>query len=157
MNKTKSAEAIGLRLVDDHVNRVQNYMVAVLANLAQRTANHDRSKFTEKEIALVLGKADLDKHEYMSDEERAALDNIKTAVQHHYAKNSHHPEHYHDGIDGMSLLDILEMACDWKAASESSKNGSYLNSIKQNTARFGLSIQMQYILMNTGRELGWID
>ena len=42
----------------------------------------------------------------------------KDGIEHHYAVNSHHPEHYEAGIAGMSLFDLIEMLVDWKAASE---------------------------------------
>jgi hypothetical protein len=57
----------------------------------------------------------------------------------------------------MSLLDLLEMACDWKAASEMSPNGSFAGSIEYSRERFNLSDEMVRILENTGRELGWME
>ncbi|MCP4934852.1 MAG: hypothetical protein GY927_11770 [bacterium] len=150
-------ESKGLRLVIHHINLVQNHMSNVVSRLIDRLANHDMSKYSQEEIGLVLGKPAFDKLEYMSDEERAALASVKDSVQHHYKRNQHHPEHYADGINGMSLLDLMEMACDWKAASEMSENGSYLNSIMHNTERFDMSLELRHILMNTGRQMGWIE
>jgi hypothetical protein len=43
---------------------------------------------------------------------------MKPAIQHHYKANSHHPEFYDNGVEGMSLFDVLEMLLDWKAATE---------------------------------------
>ena len=60
------------------------------------------------------------------------------------------------GIRGMTLLDLIEMACDWQAASIE-HNSTFLTSINRNVERFGLSIEVQEILMNTGREMGWIE
>lgn len=76
-------------------------------------------------------------------------------MQHHYTHNSHHPEHFANGVSGMSLLDVMEMFCDWKAASEQHKNGSIERSIHINRERFGFSEQLASILENTWRELGW--
>ena len=59
------------------------------------------------------------------------------------------------GIRGMSLLDLLEMACDWQAAAV--EHGSdFMTSIERNIERFNLSPEMQDILKSTGREMGWI-
>ncbi len=150
-------ESKGLRLVIKHINSVQNHMTSAISILLERLSDHDQSKYDDDELGLVLGKPSLDKYQYMSVEERAALAAVKGAVARHYAKNSHHPEHYENGINGMSLLDLIEMACDWKAASESSSNGSFENSIRFGEERFGMSPQLVDIFMNTGRELGWID
>jgi len=55
----------------------------------------------------------------------------------------------------MSLLDVIEMLCDWKAASERTKQGSIAQSLAHNKERFGISDQLFSILTNTVRELGW--
>jgi len=152
---SKSLEAKGLRLVVAHINSVQQHMVNVITQLLTRMANHDQTKYLPDELDLVLGKPYLDTLEYNSDEYRDGLARVQHAIDVHYSSNSHHPEHFAEGIQDMSLLSLLEMACDWKAAADA-HNSTYLESINRNVGRFGLSIEMQYILQNTGRELGWI-
>jgi hypothetical protein len=132
-------------------------MSQVIANLALRSAVHDQSKYSHKEIGLVLGKPSFDKFAYMSPEERAALAAVEDSLVHHYAVNDHHPEHYENGVNDMGLLALIEMACDHKAAGEMSKDGSYEKSVEYNTERFGYSPQLVAILLNTGREMGWIE
>lgn len=149
-------EAKGLRLVIEHINKVQKHMGYAITLLLIRVASHDQSKYSQEELGLVLGKPTFDKYEYMSPEERAALEAVKDSLVHHYANNSHHPEHYENGIQGMTLLDLLEMACDWKAAGEMSPNGSFQNSIDFNKKRFNMSPQLVEIFENTGREMGWL-
>ena len=78
------------------------------------------------------------------------------ALKHHYAANSHHPEHYENGIDGMTLIDVLEMLCDWKAATERHADGDIMRSLEVNRERFGISDQLANILANTVREWGWL-
>ncbi len=153
----KDLESLGLRLVATHILKVQSHMTTVLNKLNIRSIRHDQSKYHEKEIGLVLGKPKFDKYEYMSKEERQALNDVKESIVHHYAINPHHPEHYKNGINGMSLLDLIEMACDWKAAGEMSLNGSFQNSIEFNTERFNMSPQLVNIFVNTGKEMGWIE
>lgn len=58
-------------------------------------------------------------------------------------------------MNAMSLLDIQEMLCDWKAAGERYKDGSIAQSLAHNRGRFGISDQLASILENTVRELGW--
>ena len=148
-------ESTGLRLIAAHNNNVQNHLADAISNIAKRMANHDQSKYSESEFDLVKGKPYLQTLEYNTPEYKAGLASVKTAVESHYKANSHHPEHYSDGIKGMTLLDLIEMACDWQAASLE-HNSTFTASIHRNVERFGLSIEIQEILMNTGREMGWI-
>jgi hypothetical protein len=90
------------------------------------------------------------------DEYKSYLTGMGEALKHHYAHNSHHPEHYEDGIAGMSLLDLVEMLCDWKAATERHADGDLRRSIEQNQERFGYSDELRSILENTARELGLV-
>lgn len=73
---------------------------------------------------------------------KAALAEGKPTIAHHYAANDHHPEHWPNGVNDMSLLSILEMLCDWKAASERTKQGSIQQSLPINKERFGISDQL---------------
>jgi hypothetical protein len=58
-------------------------------------------------------------------------------------------------VDGMSLLDLVEMFCDWKAATERHADGSIEKSIQINKKRFELSDQLVSILEATRKEMGW--
>lgn len=60
------------------------------------------------------------------------------------------------GPEAMSLFDILEMLLDWKAATERMKDGGdIVKSLELNRERFNLSPQLERILENTIREMGW--
>lgn len=139
-----------------HIGKVRARMEAVVSALRYRAIHHDDSKLQEPEKSgYDKLTADLKDIVYGSDEYRAALAEAKPVIDHHYAHNSHHPEHYENGIAGMSLLDIVEMLCDWKAASERTKQGSIAASLVHNKQRFGIDDQLAAILENTVRELGW--
>lgn len=59
-------------------------------------------------------------------------------------------------VNGMSLFDVLEMLLDWKAATERMKEGGDIRaSLAINRDRFKLSPQLEAILANTIREMGW--
>lgn len=92
---------------------------------------------------------------YGSNEYKETLREFKPAIEHHQKNNRHHPEFYEDGICGMSLVDIVEMLCDWKAASQRHDDGDILKSIAINADRFGMDGQIVSILQNTVEELGW--
>lgn len=118
--------------------------------------NHDDSKLEEPE------KSFFDKYtpmlaslDYGSDEYNQALHELRPALRHHYANNSHHPEHYADGIEAMNLLDIVEMLADWKAATLRHETGDILKSLEINAKRFGINNQLAGILLNTIEEMGW--
>jgi len=72
-----------------------------------------------------------------------------SAVKHHQENNSHHQEAHEEGIDGMNLIDIVEMLCDWKAATLRTKNGDIQKSLEIQKERFGISDQLYNILKNT--------
>lgn len=87
--------------------------------------------------------------------ERAYKD-LKPAIDHHMANNDHHSEfHGEDGINGMNLISLIEMLCDWKAAIERGKNGDILKSLNINAERKGISKQLKRILLNTIQYLNW--
>lgn len=140
----------------EHISKVHERIREIRMHLFDRAEAHDRSKLIEPEKSgfdmLTPKLAEL---VYGSDEYRAALAEAKHVIDHHYAHNSHHPQHYENGIAGMSLLDVVEMLCDWKAASERTKQGSIAASLVENKRRFGIDDQLYSILENTVRELGW--
>lgn len=141
----------------DHIRTVRRYLKLAIDNLDRRAVNHDASKLAapEKE-AFDVATPKLAGLTYGSDEYKAALRELGPALEHHYAHNSHHPEHYGGkGIAGMSLFDLVEMLMDWKAASERHNDGDIRTSIEHNVGRFLIEPQLAEILRNTAREMGW--
>jgi hypothetical protein len=95
---------------------------------------------------------------YGSDEYKKFLKEMKVALDHHYKENRHHPEHFQEEADAtfraspincMNLMDIVEMLCDWKAATMRHANGDIYKSLEINKERFGISDQLLYIMKNT--------
>jgi hypothetical protein len=76
-----------------------------------------------------------------------------SALKNHYEKNSHHPEHFENGIAGMTIMDILEMWADWKSASERHQDGNFERSIQINAKRFNMDPQLVSIFENTRKAL----
>jgi hypothetical protein len=139
-----------------HIERVQSLLFQMIGNLHTRRREHDMSKFMspEKEV-FDRETPNLKSLEYGSDEYKQALGRMKVALDHHYANNSHHPEHYENGMAGMSLLDLMEMLADWKAATERHETGDITKSIDLNAERFGYDEMMRSIFHNTISEMGW--
>lgn len=146
-----------IRSTAAHIRRVGELVADATANLTKRAVVHDASKWSEEEWpAFEEATPKLADLVYGSDEYRASLAAIKPAIKHHQGSNSHHPEFYDNGIDGMSLLDLMEMLCDWKAAGERHTTGNIVASLEHNRERFAISDQLYSILMNTAKEMGWI-
>jgi len=143
----------------DHIGRVGYYLGDVANELTQRADVHDMSKLQEPERSAFdrLGMLRLSDMKYGSEEYRAALRSEKPFIHHHYEHNSHHPEFYENGIQGMNLLDVIEMLIDWKAASERMEGGGDIaSSIEHNQERFGYSDDLKTIFHNTAKHLGWV-
>lgn len=140
----------------EHISKVQTAMVQMLDNLYARATVHDASKLKEPELSGYAElQARLSEVRYGTPEYAAALEACKEPIAAHYAANSHHPQHYENGIAGMSLLDILEMFCDWYAAGQRTKGGSLKQSLEVNRTRFGADPTLAQIFENTRVEMGW--
>lgn len=170
----------------EHILRVRELISVMRNKLEARGVAHDRSKLGPNEKPILdRVTPKLKGLTYGSDEYKASLAEMGPALAHHYAHNSHHPEHYQKqvciicfseypndykkrckecgngqmtnepNISGMSLLDVLEMLCDWKAATERHADGNIDRSLKVNRERFNISAQLHAILENTVLEMGW--
>ena len=140
----------------DHIRKVQENLRTTIINLNQRAAHHDQSKLEPPEKPIFDEMTPrLRASTYGSDEYKAMLAEMQVALEHHYAHNSHHPEHYPEGVSGMSLLDVIEMLADWRAATERHADGDIRESIRINAERFKLEPQLVAILENTVKELRW--
>jgi hypothetical protein len=142
-----------------HSLRVADLMVGMLQEGMRRAVQHDLSKTEPPEVelfdrmiprlsALALG----------SPEYAAALAELKPALHHHYRKNRHHPEFGDGTVNWMTLVDLMEMIADWKAATErEGGTGDLRRSVTLNMQRFGIGEQLAGILLNTAEHFGWIE
>lgn len=141
-----------------HSQRVGELLADAIEDLLHRSTCHDRSKTEEPELAIFNEYTPkLKEVTYGSEEYKGYLKAMGTALEHHYAHNRHHPEYQVDGINGMSLVDLIEMLADWKAAGERHSDGSLARSLVIQQERFGIGDQLMGILRNTADDLGWSD
>lgn len=156
-HRDNEARASALATTKKHVSRVRELLDMAAGVLSVRGASHDMSKFDEIEMGpLVQMQKVVDREGHVpfgSAEYKRRTALLKPMLDHHYANNSHHPEHYPDGVDGMDLFDVVEMFFDWKAASERGEEPAM--SIKTACERFRVSGQLQRILENTADRLGY--
>jgi len=133
-----------------HIAEVKGRLENFAIELRDRGATHDKSKLESPEKPVfdeVTPK--LKDLEYGTDEYKDALRELGPALERHYKENSHHPEHYENGISGMDLLDLVEMYCDWAAATLRTRNGDMGKSIETNIERFGIDGPLADVLRNT--------
>lgn len=140
----------------DHIHQVREFMMAMVMDLTHRAWVHDQSKLEEPELSIFTEYTPkLKGSTYGSPEYAGFLKGMGEALKHHYKNNSHHPEHHVYGVRSMTLMDVVEMLCDWKAASMRHADGDIYKSIAHNQARFGLSDDLVDIFRNTAEALGW--
>ena len=133
-----------------HITTVRKCIDIVIKELIKRAEDHDKSKMEEPELAaFVAHTPKLAGMTYGSEEYMKCLEEIKPALEHHYANNRHHPNHYKNGFKDMTVIDIIEMFCDWKSASLRHSNGNLKKSIELGKERFGMSKDLLGILENS--------
>jgi hypothetical protein len=133
-----------------HIGEVRRLLSRVIDDFVRRQREHDASKLASPEVEVFDEfTPKLSGSTYGSEEYRGFLAAMKPALDHHYARNSHHPEHYPDGVRGMSLPDVVEMLCDWLAATRRHADGDVKKSIEINQKRFGYGDELKRILLNT--------
>lgn len=139
-----------------HIKRVAELLTQAAQKLIDRANVHDASKLESPEKELFDEYTPkLKGCTYGSDEYHQYLKGLKVALDHHYANNSHHPEHYKNGVNGFDLFDLVEMFFDWKAATERHDDGNIYKSIDYNKTRFEMSDQLCDIFRNTAIRLGY--
>lgn len=137
-----------------HIHRVGTLLGMFATELLERAEVHDQSKLEKPEVSIFAEYGPkLKNTTYGSEQYKAYLKEMGVALEHHYQKNPHHPEHHVNGVDDMNLFDLVEMFCDWIAAGERHPDGDIVKSIKLNKERFNLSPQLTNILLNTVEEL----
>jgi hypothetical protein len=146
---------------EKHIYRVQELAEDVASAIMTDTEFHDQSKLEEPERSIyeevVPQFVGL---EYGSDEYKAVAKKLGPAWDHHKAHNRHHVEYFDNHVEGMNLIDIIEMLCDWKAAGERGGN-SIAKSFAVQRARWcaHCSPDTEHVvfslLENTAIRLGW--
>lgn len=137
-----------------HISNVVKYMNAIVKKLLIRAQDHDASKLVAPELAgFTIHTENLKGCTYGSHQYDKFLEALKPTLEHHYANNKHHPEHYKNGIEDMDLIDLIEMFVDWKAATLRHNDGNLRKSIELNAKRFNINPQLVKILENTANIL----
>lgn len=133
-----------------HILTVRALLLGCIGTLVDCANDHDCSKLQPPEdVAYAIFTSRLEGVTYGSKEYRTCLREMGPALQHHYRHNRHHPEFHKDGIRGMDLFDLIEMLCDWKAATLRHLDGNMERSLKINAKRFQMPPALVRLLVNT--------
>lgn len=134
----------------EHIGQVRGLLLGAANDLTARAHYHDRSKLESPEVEVFDEfTPKLRESTYGSDEYKSFLAGMGEGLQHHYAVNDHHPEHFGEGIADMNLIQLTEMLCDWIAATRRHADGDIRRSIDQNAERFGYGEETKRLLHNT--------
>lgn len=133
-----------------HKFNVMRNMDKIVDLLIEVSRLHDDSKLKEPEYSIMKKNIEsLRKLTYGSKEYKLKLKEMDKALTHHYKNNDHHPEHFENGINDMNLVQVVEMFCDWFAATLKHDDGDIMESIRINKDRFNMSDQLVNIFINT--------
>jgi len=148
-----------------HIETVRNYLSTVVGALLVRGQEHDQTKLQDPEVEVFeIYTPKLRDCTYGSEEYKKNMKGMQVAINHHNLHNRHHPEFYTLGpeyaakcfnspMERMSLIDLIEMICDWKAATLRHADGDIYKSIEMNQERFGYGDELKRILIETAKYL----
>ena len=125
-------------------------MLLIIEKLFERAAAHDDSKLKDPE------KSCYDKYipmlksaKYGTPEYEKIKGNMGEGLKHHFEENRHHPEHFENGIYGMNLIDLVEMICDWFAASLRSDTPFISGGLDSNVEKYNIPSMLESVIRNT--------
>ena len=139
-------------VINAHKLRVFQLMSKLSQEVIRRGYDHDFSKFGPEELPHYAASIDeFEQHPYGSDGYHKAKESLGPAVVHHHKHNRHHPEHFDNGVEGMNLVDLMEMLMDWKSATQNhpEKPGDMAISLAMAIGKYKISPQLTQILLNT--------
>jgi len=140
-----------------HIGEVQENLEEVASELRKRGLAHDRTKLQQLEFGgFVKTREKFKKANYGSPEYKECVDLTRPAVDHHYKHNRHHTGFHPNGINDMTLIDVVEMLADWKGAARRSPDKKLVDTLDYAIKKYGIEPQLAKIIMNTLTEMKWI-
>ena len=148
----ESAAKYFLHRIHEHTFGVRRRVILMCTVLMTRAITHDNSKYSESELDGHISQTDeMRGIKYGTDAYYAIKKKYEPLSAEHFANNRHHPEHHPNGIDDMTLVDVIEMLCDWLTGSEDTGT-PVERSLEINEERYRISPQLMKVLKNTIRD-----
>lgn len=132
-----------------HKKSVKEKLNFLSEELADRAEHHDDSKLKKPEIGWLI---EMDKEpifKYGTPEYFEKKKKWQKFFDHHYALNRHHPEHFIQGVQGMTLIDLCEYCCDIISYFAEMHPKQAIQTVEQQQSRFGFDEQLTQVLKNT--------
>lgn len=127
-----------------HQQLVAKYMLAVANDLIYRATHHDESKLVEPERSKYIEPVWHLRHtKYGTERHKELVKQMGVGVEHHLSTNDHHLEYY-ESYAQMNLIVLIEMCCDWIAASKRQNNNPTLP-----LAKYEFDPKLESIIRNT--------
>jgi hypothetical protein len=140
-----------------HISEVKEYLEEIISELKKRGEAHDRTKLQEPEFDIFVSTREkFKKVNYGTPEYQECVELAKPAIEHHYKNNRHHTAFHQNGINDMTLVDIVEMIADWMAANRRSPDKELVDTLEYAKNKYGIDEQLFKIINNTLTEMGWI-
>lgn len=145
--------------VRKHQQMVAEKMIFAAKRILDLAIKHDTSKLGDLEEPYYIDPVytlNTESIEYGSDRYKEVTAQMGKGWEHHKIYNNHHPEFYEyfekerDLFSKMNLFSLLEMLCDWIAASRRGDN----NPMEPMKSKYNLTPQLESILENTLSLLG---
>lgn len=135
--------------IKGHISRVRRHIDTFIQLLIRRAENHDKSKLEEPELSWWKEMDKEPRYPYGSEEYKQKIKRWNKVFKHHYQYNRHHPEHYEYGVSEMTLIDIVEMMCDWLGYKDTTTVTEALKVCDEQMARYDISEELRQIIFNT--------
>lgn len=135
--------------IKGHISRVRKHINTFVQLLLKRAINHDKSKLEEPEISWWKEMDKEPRYPYGSEEYKQKIKRWDKVFKHHYKYNRHHPEHYDYGVSEMTLVDIVEMMCDWLGYKDTITISEALKVCDEQMKRYNISDDVRQIIFNT--------
>lgn len=135
--------------IKGHISRVRRHINTFIQLLIRRAEKHDKSKLEEPELSWWKEMDKEPRYPYGSEEYKQKIKRWNKVFKHHYQYNRHHPEHYEYGVSEMTLIDIVEMMCDWLGYKDTTTVTEALKVCDEQMARYDISEELRQIIFNT--------
>ena len=135
--------------IKGHISRVRKHINIFVQLLLKRAINHDKSKLEEPELSWWKEMDKEPRYPYGSEEYKQKIKRWDKVFKHHYKYNRHHPEHYEYGVSEMTLVDIVEMMCDWLGYKDTITISEALKVCDEQMRRYNIPDGIRQIIFNT--------
>lgn len=135
--------------VHEHRIRVKKRILDFIHELFYRMHSHDMSKLEEPEYSLWKKMDQEPRYPYGTPEYIDKIKRNKDVFELHYMHNTHHPEHYYNGVSDMDLVDLIEMLIDWISYKDEISIKDAVELIEMQSERYNMSEDLKSIMKNT--------